>query len=91
VTDKTTPCGLGRANEPESATSSIDIRRRQLGTVLRGLAADLVEERGRGLMLEREVRQLRATLAACETDGLARGARPGVPAAVSEDMSDAVR
>jgi hypothetical protein len=91
VPDETITFGLGPANEPESAASSIDIRRQRLGTVLRSLAADLVEERRRRLILEREVRELRATLAAHETDSPARGARPGATAAVSEGMSDAVR
>jgi hypothetical protein len=77
VPDETITFGLGPDNEPEGAASSIDFRRRQLGTVLRSLAADLVEERRRRLILERQVRELRAKLAADETDGLAGGARSG--------------
>jgi hypothetical protein len=78
VTDETTTFRLGPGNESESTAGSIDLRRQRLGTVLRSLAADLVAERRRRLMLEREVRhevrQLRARLAARETDGPAGGA-----------------
>ena len=44
----------------------IDLRRQRLGVVVRELAVDLVEERRRRLVLERELRVLRARLAACE-------------------------
>jgi hypothetical protein len=71
--DSTT--GLGPEDEPERTLDSIDLRGRQLGTVVQRLAADLVEERRRRLMLEREVRELRATIAARERDGSAGGER----------------
>lgn len=45
---------------------SIDVRRRRLGLALQDLAADLVEERRRRILLEREVRDLRARLAVYE-------------------------
>ena len=45
---------------------SFELRRERLGTVIRELAADLVEERRRRLVLEREVRELRTRLAAYE-------------------------
>ena len=45
---------------------SVGLRRQRLGTVVRELAADLVEERRRRLTLEREVRELRTRLAAYE-------------------------
>jgi hypothetical protein len=44
-----------------------------LGVVLRELASDVVEERRRRLVLEREVRELRARLAAYETTDPRRG------------------
>lgn len=43
-----------------------ELRRQRLGTVLRELAAELVEERQRRLALTREVRELRTKLAAYE-------------------------
>ena len=43
-----------------------ELRRQRLGLVLRELASDVVEERRRRLVLEREVRELRARLAAYE-------------------------
>ena len=45
---------------------SFEVRRQRLGTLVRELAADLVEERRRRLVLEREVRELRARLAVYE-------------------------
>lgn len=45
---------------------SFELRRQRLGTVVRELAADLVQERRRRLVLEREVRELRTRLGACE-------------------------
>jgi hypothetical protein len=91
VTDEMTTFAPGLEDEPESAVSSIDLRRRRLGTLVRSLAADLVEERRRRLRLQREVRELRATLAARETDGPASGAGSGAAAGASEGTSDAVR
>ena len=44
----------------------IELRRQRLGIVLRELASDVMEERRRRLVLEREVRELRARLAAYE-------------------------
>ena len=43
-----------------------ELRRQRLGTLVRELAADLVEERRRRLVLQREVRELRTKLAAYE-------------------------
>jgi hypothetical protein len=45
---------------------SYELRRQRLGTALRELAAELVEERHRRLVLAREVRELRTRLAAYE-------------------------
>lgn len=45
---------------------SYELRRQRLGTALRELAAELVEERHRRLVLAREVRELRIRLAAYE-------------------------
>jgi len=45
----------------------IDLRQQRLGVVVRELAVDLAEERRRRLVLERELRELRARLAAYET------------------------
>jgi hypothetical protein len=45
----------------------MELRRQRLGLVLRDLASDVVEERRRRLVAEREVRALRARLAAYET------------------------
>lgn len=45
---------------------SYEMRRQRLGTVVRELAAELVEERRRRLVLAREVRELRTRLAAYE-------------------------
>jgi hypothetical protein len=55
-----TEYGMGYREE------SSELRRQRLGTVVRELAADLVEERRRRLGLEREVRKLLARLAAYE-------------------------
>src|SRR5262249_41232397 len=55
---------MTRSEEP------IELRRQRLGLVLQELACDVMEERRRRLVLEREVRELRARLAAYEvTDG----------------------
>ena len=51
---------MSRPEEP------IEIRRQRLGVVVRELALDLMEERRRRMVLEREVRELRARLAAYE-------------------------
>ena len=51
---------MGYQEEP------FELRRQRLGTVVRELAADLVEERRRRAVLEREVRELRTRLAAYE-------------------------
>jgi len=48
-----------------------------LGVVLRELALDLVEERRRRLVLEREVRELRARLAAYEQADPGRSGQAG--------------
>ena len=45
---------------------SFESRRQRLGTVVPELAAELVEERRRRLVLAREVRELRTRLAAYE-------------------------
>jgi hypothetical protein len=47
----------------------MELRRQRLGLVLRDLASDVVEERRRRLVAEREVRALRLRLAAYETTG----------------------
>jgi hypothetical protein len=47
----------------------IDLRRRRLDLAVRELASDVVEERRRRMVLEREVRELRARLAAYEATG----------------------
>jgi hypothetical protein len=52
-----------KIRRPEEPT---ELRRQRLGFVLRELASDVVEERRRRLILEREVRELRAKLAAYE-------------------------
>ena len=52
-----------RMGHPEE---SFELRRQRLGIVVRELAQDLVEARRRTLVLEREVRELRARLAAYE-------------------------
>jgi hypothetical protein len=44
----------------------IELRRQRLGVVLQELASEVVEERRRRLVLEREVRELRARLAVYE-------------------------
>jgi hypothetical protein len=49
---------------------SFESRRQRLGIVVHELAADLVAERRRRLVLEREVRELRTRLAAYETSDL---------------------
>jgi hypothetical protein len=56
---------------PEHSTLAMDresfeLRRQRLGTIVRELAADLVEERRRRLVLERQVLELRTRLAAYE-------------------------
>lgn len=45
---------------------SFELRRQRLVTVVRELAADLVKERRRRLVLQREVRELRTRLEAYE-------------------------
>jgi hypothetical protein len=45
---------------------SIELRRQRLGVALQELASEVVEERRRRLVLEREVRELRARLAVYE-------------------------
>jgi hypothetical protein len=44
----------------------IELRRQRLGVVLQELASEVVDERRRRLVLEREVRELRARLAVYE-------------------------
>jgi len=62
---------MSRPEEP------IELRRQRLGVVLRELALDLVEERRRRLVLEREVRELRARLAAYEQADPGRSGQAG--------------
>jgi hypothetical protein len=52
---------IGRAEVPASG-SVREVSSEQIGTALRRLAADLVAERRRVVMLERENRELRAQL-----------------------------
>jgi hypothetical protein len=52
-----------KIRRPEEPT---ELRRQRLGFVLRELASDVAEERRRRLVLEREVRELRARLAVYE-------------------------
>lgn len=56
----------------EYLDESFELRRQRLqrlGTAVRELAADLVKERRRRVVLEREVRELRTRLAAYEASG----------------------
>ena len=67
------------------ATESFELRRQRLGMVVRELAADLVEERRRRLVLEREVRELRTRLAAYETS------ESGAQSSTTRSSSDVMR
>jgi hypothetical protein len=53
-----------------------ELRRRRLGIVLRDLAADVIEQRRRRLVVEREVRELRARVAAHDATDAGSALRP---------------
>lgn len=57
---------IGRTTVMQPRHEPIDVRRRRLSLAIQDLAADLVEERRRRVLLEREVRDLRARLAVYE-------------------------
>ena len=57
---------IWRTSKMKQPQEPIELRRQRIGTVLRELARDVAEERRRRRVLEREVRELRARLAAYE-------------------------
>jgi hypothetical protein len=58
-------------NDPGTPTTQSELRAQRLGSALRGLAAELVDERRKVAQLRREIADLKARLGALES------ARPG--------------